>query len=132
MFLIRYATQIRFSRINNRRYTSEGQCGAPKVRLTDDHHFLLYTLNFEQPKGGTVQRLAILLLIVVCILAGCNGGSATQQAVATTAPTDLVQQAAANARSLNTLKMSIERTGADYVFESQVGSVIFNHLDAQY
>jgi len=78
-----------------------------------------------------VQRLAIILLIFMVILAGCNGNT-TQEAAATPVPDQLVQQAAANARTVNTLKLTINRTGAVYLFAADMGTVTFNRLEGQY
>lgn len=78
-----------------------------------------------------MRRLAIFLLIMVWVLAGC-GGDATQQAAATRTPADMVKQAAANVRPVDTLKMTIERSGAVYLFQADMGTVAFNRLEGQY
>jgi hypothetical protein len=82
-------------------------------------------------KGQIVQRLAIVLLIMVGVLAGCGGGDATPTASAL-APADMVKQAATNIRTVDTLKMTIDRTGAVYLFQAEMGTATFNHLEAQY
>ncbi len=79
-----------------------------------------------------MQRKGIFLLILIFILAGCGGNNAAQPTAASTDPADLVKQAAANARTLKAMKLSIERTGADYIFQSSLGNVAFEHLEGQY
>jgi LppX_LprAFG lipoprotein len=77
-----------------------------------------------------VRRLAIFLLIVVWVLAGCGGDATPQDAVPS--PVDMVKQAAAKVRSVDTLKMTIERSGAAYIFQAEMGTVTFNRLEGQY
>lgn len=64
-------------------------------------------------------------------LVGCSS-AATPSAVPTLAPEDVIKTAAENVRGVKSLKMTIERSGAAYAFESEMGTVTFNRMEGQY
>lgn len=78
-----------------------------------------------------MRRLGFLLLLLIGLVAGCNTGSG-ETAVPTPEPIDLLAQAAANAEAAETLRLSVERTGADYFFVTEFGTVLFDSLTGQY
>ncbi len=71
------------------------------------------------------------LLIALCLLilaAGCSGNP-------TEAPPDpaaLMNQATSNVMQVKALRMIVERTGADYVMQTDIGNAVFNRIEAQY
>ncbi len=73
-------------------------------------------------------RLVSRFTIALVALAGCNG-SPTEPPPD---PLDLLAQSAANIRAMDTFRMSVELTGADYFIETDFGSVAFRRAVAQY
>lgn len=73
--------------------------------------------------------IRISLLMLILFLAACSANATPE---ATPMPDVLVRQAADNIRTVSTVKLTIDRDGAEYLFESELGSVIFNRLEAQY
>ncbi|MCB9457946.1 MAG: LppX_LprAFG lipoprotein [Anaerolineaceae bacterium] len=75
-----------------------------------------------------MYRLVSLMLIVL-LLAGC-GENPTPEALPDSI--DLLTEAATNVRASQTLRLDVERTGADYEIETDYGSVNFKRAVAQY
>jgi hypothetical protein len=77
-----------------------------------------------------VFRLLSVLLVVIFLVAGCNGGAAP------TTPPDplaLVTEAAEKIRATDTFRMIIEQTGAPFYINTQFGAnVVFRRAEAQY
>lgn len=77
-----------------------------------------------------MYRLATLLILASLFIVGCSAG-----APATEAPLDphtLLTQAVANLRPKQTFRLIIERSGADYMFQTELGDVIFKRAEGQY
>jgi hypothetical protein len=79
-------------------------------------------------KDIPVLRLVTMFIIAVVALAGCNG-SPTE---APPDPLDLLAQSAANIRAMDSFRMSVDLTGADYFIETDFGDVAFRRAVAQY
>jgi hypothetical protein len=79
-----------------------------------------------------VRRFALCLFIIVVTAAGCNTGGVTPTAAPTLDPADLLVQAGNNTLAANTLRVSVDRDGAEYFFETDFGVVLFNSLKGQY
>lgn len=77
-----------------------------------------------------MHRFGLLLLMMILVIAGCN--TTTETPAPTLAPTALLAQATANAQAAKTLRVAIDRTGADYLFTADMGTVVFNSLGGQY
>jgi hypothetical protein len=80
-----------------------------------------------------VRRLALIistLSIVIIAITGCSGATATNEPPPD--PAQLLNQATDNILAVNTLKIIVERTGADYVLKTDIGSATFNRMEAQY
>ncbi len=80
-----------------------------------------------------MRRLALFIItICVAILAitGCSATPATNEPPPD--PAQLLKQATENILAVNTLKIIVDRTGVDYVLKTDVGSAIFNRMEAQY
>jgi hypothetical protein len=75
-----------------------------------------------------VYRLALIVVILCAALTACNGGGDT----ASISPTALLDEAAANLRATESFRVIIERSGADYLFVTEMGEVVFNRLEGQY
>lgn len=73
-------------------------------------------------------RLLTLITLVACFAAGCGGASSEPPPD----PLELVTTAAENIRQTETFRMLVERTGAPYYIETDLGSVIFRRATAQY
>jgi hypothetical protein len=71
----------------------------------------------------------VSLMLVVLLLTAC-GSSPTPEALPD--PIDLLTEAATNIRASHTLRLDVERTGADYEIETDFGSVNFKRAVAQY
>jgi hypothetical protein len=77
-----------------------------------------------------VYRLATLFILASLIIVGCS-----TNAPATEAPLDphtLLTQAVSNLRPKQTFRVIIERTGADYIFQTELGDVAFKRAEGQY
>lgn len=77
-----------------------------------------------------MSRLLTLLIIASLLLIGCTAG-----APATEAPLDphtLLTQSVANLRPKQTFRVIVERSGADYLFKTDLGDVIFKRAEGQY
>ncbi|MBA3873050.1 MAG: LppX_LprAFG lipoprotein [Anaerolineae bacterium] len=80
-----------------------------------------------------MRRLAPIITticIVILALSGCTGAAATNEPPPD--PAQLLKQATDNILAVNTLKIIVDRTGADYVLKTDIGSAIFNRMEAQY
>ncbi|MBZ0298683.1 MAG: LppX_LprAFG lipoprotein [Anaerolineae bacterium] len=69
-----------------------------------------------------------LLGLMVLLFAACSG-TATEEPVD---PFQLITDAAKNIRESNTFRMSVDRTGASYFVQTDLGLVDFRHAMAQY
>jgi len=69
-----------------------------------------------------------LMLIMVILLAAC-AGAPTEEPVD---PLELVTDAAENIRETESFRLSVERSGASYFVETDLGSVDFRRAMAQY
>jgi len=80
-----------------------------------------------------VRRLGLIVVIVVIVILGISGCTGTP---ATTEPPPdaaaLLIQATDNILAVNALKIIVDRTGADYILATDIGSAIFNRMEAQY
>jgi hypothetical protein len=76
-----------------------------------------------------VYRLVSLLILASLILIGCN---ATPAAETPLNPRDLLDQSVVNLRAVQTFRLIIERGGADYFFQSELGDVAFDRAEGQY
>jgi hypothetical protein len=77
-----------------------------------------------------VYRLVTLLILASLITVGCTAG-----APATEAPPDphtLLTQSVSNLRPKQTFRVIVERTGADYLFQTDLGEVVFQRAEGQY
>ena len=72
--------------------------------------------------------LRLVSILLVTILIGCTG-TPTETPVD---PLQLLAQAAANIRAMDTFRMSVDLTGADYFIETEFNNVSFRHAVAQY
>jgi hypothetical protein len=80
-----------------------------------------------------VRRLAFMsisLCIVILAITGCSTASATNGPPPDAA--QLLKQATDNILAVNALKIIVDRTGADYVLKTDIGSAIFNRMEAEY
>lgn len=68
------------------------------------------------------------LVLIALLLTACTG-TATEEPLD---PVDLVTDAAENIRESDTFRMSVERSGASYFVETDLGSVDFRRAVAQY
>lgn len=71
----------------------------------------------------------VSFILVALLLAAC-GGAATPEALPE--PIELLTEAATNIRASETLRLAVERTGADYEIETDFGGVNFKRAVAQY
>jgi hypothetical protein len=77
-----------------------------------------------------VRRIIPLLTLFALILAACGGGDQpTEQAIN---PRTLLDQAVTNLQPKNTFRLIIERDGAPYLFQSDLGPVTFDRAEGQY
>ncbi|MCA0458855.1 MAG: LppX_LprAFG lipoprotein [Chloroflexi bacterium] len=80
-----------------------------------------------------MRRLGLIVVIVVIVILGISGCTGTP---ATTEPPPdaaaLLIQATDNILAVNALKIIVDRTGADYILATDIGSAIFNRMEAQY
>lgn len=80
-----------------------------------------------------MRRLALFITIsciVILTLSGCTGASIANQPPPD--PAQLLKQATDNILAVNTLKIIVDRTGVDYILKTDIGSAIFNRMEAQY
>lgn len=75
-----------------------------------------------------MRRLAILLMSLV-LAAGCAAPSAEESLPA---PADLLNQAADRIRAAETFRMTVERTGAEYIITTDLGDAVFRRADVRY
>jgi hypothetical protein len=76
-----------------------------------------------------VRRFIPLLFLVSLVLAACGGGQATEQPLD---PTTLLAQAVTNMQPKNTFRLIVDRTGAIYIFQTDLGPVTFERAEGQY
>lgn len=74
-----------------------------------------------------MPRIVILVLLIV--LVGCTANATPEPSVN---PNELLQEAANNILGIDTLKMLVERTGADYILKTDIGDAIFHRIEVQY
>ena len=74
----------------------------------------------------------VVLMLACSVFLCLSACSSTTQDVATLEPSALIHEAANKLMGVNTLRVTIDRSGADYGFETTLGSVVFNHLTGQY
>lgn len=79
-----------------------------------------------------MRRLALFVSIYIVILAltGCTGTAATNEPPPDSA--QLLKQATDNILAVQSLKIIVDRTGADYILKTDIGSATFNRMEAQY
>jgi hypothetical protein len=82
------------------------------------------------PKGLSVQRLFVLILVV--LLAACSTAQPTAETPTPMNPLDLVTEAANNIRSANTFRISVDESGPDYTIYTEYAPVYFRRATAQY
>ncbi len=81
-----------------------------------------------------MRRLAfvvITIIIVILAIGGCSP-AATATNEPPPDPAALLKQATDNILAVNTLKIIVDRTGADYILTTDIGSAVFNRMEAQY
>jgi hypothetical protein len=76
-----------------------------------------------------VHRIIPLLTLFALILAACGGGQPTEQAIN---PRTLLDQTVTNLQPKQTFRLIIERDGAPYLFQSDLGPVTFDRAEGQY
>lgn len=76
-----------------------------------------------------MYRLATLLILTTLFLIGCSASAPTETPLD---PRTLLTQAATNLRGKQTFRVIIERTGADYLFVTDLGNVGFDRAEGQY
>ncbi|MBZ0289710.1 MAG: LppX_LprAFG lipoprotein [Anaerolineae bacterium] len=77
-----------------------------------------------------MRRVVTLLILASLFVVGCTAG-----VPATEAPLDphtLLTQAVANLRPKQTFRVIVERSGADYLFQTDLGEVVFQRAEGQY
>lgn len=80
-----------------------------------------------------MRRVALFVVISVIVVlgaTGCTGAAATAEPPPD--PTQLLKQATDNILAVDALKIIVDRTGADYILATDIGSAIFNRMEAQY
>ncbi len=80
-----------------------------------------------------MRRLALIFIsicVVIIAISGCSGTAATNEPPPD--PAQLLSRATENILAVNTLKIIVDRTGADYVLSTDIGSAVFNRMEAQY
>lgn len=76
-----------------------------------------------------MRRLAAIIGCMIAIVAGCTPAP---EPTAPPDPTALVTEAAINIRGSETFRMQVERTGAPYFVQTDLGNVAFRRAVAQY
>jgi len=76
-----------------------------------------------------VYRLAALFIAASLLLIGCNSAPATE---APLDPRALLDQSVMNLRAAQTFRLIIERNGANYFFQTDLGEVGFDRAEGQY
>jgi hypothetical protein len=76
-----------------------------------------------------VYRLVSLLILAMLILIGCNTPPAAETPLD---PRALLDQSVVNLRAVQTFRLIIERGGADYFFQTDLGEVGFERAEGQY
>lgn len=74
-----------------------------------------------------MPRIVILILLMVVV--GCTTNTTPEPPAN---PDQLLQEAANNILGINSLKMLVERTGADYILKTDIGDAIFQRIEVQY
>lgn len=80
-----------------------------------------------------MRRLALIIAticIVILALSGCTGTQTSTEPPPD--PAQLLKQATDNILAVKTLKIIVDRTGVDYILKTDIGSAIFNRMEAQY
>jgi hypothetical protein len=85
-------------------------------------------LSTVKPLWKDTLVLRLVLIAALVALAACNG-SPTEPPPD---PLELLAQAASNIRGMETFRMSVDLSGADYFIETDFGSVAFRRAVAQY
>lgn len=76
-----------------------------------------------------MQRFIVVMMVAVLCASACSTQTATE---APPDPAQLLQEATENVLGVNTLRMTVERTGMDYVLTTDIGAATFNRMEAQY
>jgi hypothetical protein len=82
-----------------------------------------------------VRRFALSLItisILILAITGCSGSGASATNEPPPDAAQLLTQATDNILKANSLKIIVDRTGADYVLTTDIGSASFNRMEAQY
>ncbi len=80
-----------------------------------------------------MRRLALFVVTVFIVILGVTGCTGTP--TSNDPPPDsaeLLKQATDNILAVNTLKIIVDRTGVDYILKTDIGSAIFNRMEARY
>lgn len=80
-------------------------------------------------KDNNVRRFMVLMIAAILCASACSSQTATE---APPEAAQLLQQATDNVLAVNTLRMTVERTGMDYILKTDIGAASFNRMEAQY
>ncbi len=76
-----------------------------------------------------MRRAVLSLILISLILIGCSSGQSTEQVVDARS---LLDQAVINLQPKQTFRLIIDRTGAEYTFQTDLGPVGFERAEGQY
>ena len=76
-----------------------------------------------------MRRISLAVALLACLVGSCSPAQPIQP---TQEPTQIVNQAVKNIRGASTFRLDVERTGAAYYFQTDVGKVLFRRASAQY
>jgi hypothetical protein len=74
--------------------------------------------------------LLSLLLLVITLITGCTGGAATPEPLPDTL--EVLTKAATNIRAAKTFRMVVDRTGAEYRINTDLGTAVFKRGEVAY
>jgi hypothetical protein len=80
-------------------------------------------------KEASIVRRLWLPLILFTLLAACTAAPTPE---APPDPVQLMNEATSNVLGVNTLKIIVDRSGADYIMVTDIGNAVFNRIEAQY
>ncbi|MEZ4671213.1 MAG: LppX_LprAFG lipoprotein [Anaerolineae bacterium] len=76
-----------------------------------------------------MRRLTLIICVAMFGIAACSTQSATETLPD---PMQLLHEATDNVLGVETLRMTVERTGMDYALKTDLGSATFDRMEAQY